>query len=133
MSARTVKAKGMGRIARGLALAMVFALPVFATSSSGPAPAFQLTGRNGKVAFVGFGETQPMLSPAMFIEKQLSLIGSFVFPIDRYEEILGFVRKHEVPIEATITHTVALDDAPEVFPAFDRGETGKVVFAWPAA
>jgi thiol-disulfide isomerase/thioredoxin len=27
---------------------MVFALPVFATSSSGPAPAFQLTGRNGK-------------------------------------------------------------------------------------
>jgi peroxiredoxin len=48
MSARTVKAKGMGRVARGLALAMVFALPVFATSSSGPAPAFQLTGRNGK-------------------------------------------------------------------------------------
>src|SRR6187549_3843607 len=48
MSARTVKAKGMGRVAKGLALAMVFALPVFATSSSGPAPAFQLTGRGGK-------------------------------------------------------------------------------------
>ena len=48
MSAHTVKAKGMGRVARGLALAMLFALPVFATSSSGPAPAFQLTGRNGK-------------------------------------------------------------------------------------
>jgi thiol-disulfide isomerase/thioredoxin len=52
-SAHTVKAKGMGtrgigRVARGLALALVFALPVFATSSSGPAPAFQLTGRNGK-------------------------------------------------------------------------------------
>jgi len=38
----------MGRVAKGLALAMLFALPVFATSSSGPAPAFQLTGRNGK-------------------------------------------------------------------------------------
>ena len=53
MSAHTVTAKGMGsrrmgRLAKGLALAMVFALPVFATSSSGPAPAFQLTGRNGK-------------------------------------------------------------------------------------
>jgi len=47
-SAHTVKARGMGRIAKGLALALVFALPVFATSSSGPAPAFQLTGRNGK-------------------------------------------------------------------------------------
>ena len=47
-SASTVKAKGLGRIAKGFALAMVFALPVFATSSSGPAPAFQLTGRGGK-------------------------------------------------------------------------------------
>ena len=45
MSAHTVR---MGRVARGLALALVLALPVFATSSSGPAPAFQLTGRNGK-------------------------------------------------------------------------------------
>jgi thiol-disulfide isomerase/thioredoxin len=47
-TANKVKAKGMGRIAKGLVLALVFALPVFATSSSGPAPAFQLTGRNGK-------------------------------------------------------------------------------------
>src|SRR6188768_2330005 len=47
-SASTVKARGLGRIAKGFALAMVFALPVFATSSSGPAPAFQLTGRGGK-------------------------------------------------------------------------------------
>jgi threonine dehydrogenase-like Zn-dependent dehydrogenase len=37
---------------------------------------------------------------------------------------------HKVPIEATVTHRVSLDDALEVFPAFDRGETGKVVFTW---
>jgi propanol-preferring alcohol dehydrogenase len=107
----------------------------FETSGSGSAQvgAVDVTGRNGKVAFVGFGETRPMLSPAMFIEKQLSLFGSFVFPSDRYEEILRFVQTHEVPIEATVTHTVPLDEAPEIFPAFDRGETGKVIFAWPDA
>src|SRR5690348_10172172 len=43
MSARTLKG-----FAKGLALAAVFVLPAFAASSSGPAPAFQLTGRNGK-------------------------------------------------------------------------------------
>lgn len=104
----------------------------FETSGSGSAQvsAVDVTGRNGKVAFVGFGETRPMLSPAMFIEKQLSLFGSFVFPIDHYEEMLSFVQTHEVPIEATVTHTVPLDDAPGMFAAFDRGETGKVVFAW---
>ena len=43
MSARTVKG-----IVKGLALAAAFVLPAFAASSSGPAPAFQLSGRNGK-------------------------------------------------------------------------------------
>jgi thiol-disulfide isomerase/thioredoxin len=43
MSARTVKG-----LAKGLALAAVFVLPAFAASSSGPAPGFQLSGRNGK-------------------------------------------------------------------------------------
>jgi thiol-disulfide isomerase/thioredoxin len=43
MSARTVKG-----LLKGLAVAAVFALPAFAASSSGPAPAFQLSGRGGK-------------------------------------------------------------------------------------
>jgi thiol-disulfide isomerase/thioredoxin len=46
MSARTLK---IGQVAKGLALAALFVLPAFAaTSSSGPAPAFKLSGRNGK-------------------------------------------------------------------------------------
>src|SRR3954454_15771299 len=43
MSARTIKG-----LAKGLALAAAFVLPVFASSSSSPAPAFQLSGRGGK-------------------------------------------------------------------------------------
>ena len=48
MSARTVKAKEIGKIVKGLALAALFVLPAFATSSSGPAPVFKLSGRGGK-------------------------------------------------------------------------------------
>jgi peroxiredoxin len=43
MSVRTVKG-----FAKGLALAAAFVLPAFAATSSGPAPAFQLSGRGGK-------------------------------------------------------------------------------------
>jgi len=43
MTARTLKG-----LAKGFALAAVFVLPAFAASSSGPAPAFQLSGRGGK-------------------------------------------------------------------------------------
>jgi thiol-disulfide isomerase/thioredoxin len=45
----TAKTNGVGRVAKGLALAALFVLPAFAaTTSSGPAPAFQLSGRGGK-------------------------------------------------------------------------------------
>jgi L-iditol 2-dehydrogenase len=86
-----------------------------------------VTGRGGRVAFVGFGSGTPSITPAEFISKQLSLMGSFVFPIDHYFRILEFVRDRKVPLERTVTHTVPLAEAPEILPAFDRGETGKVI------
>jgi thiol-disulfide isomerase/thioredoxin len=48
MSARTIKATSIRNIAKGLALAAVFASAALAASSSGPAPSFQLSGRGGK-------------------------------------------------------------------------------------
>jgi propanol-preferring alcohol dehydrogenase len=84
----------------------------------------------GKIAFVGFGASEPAINPSAFISKQLTLMGSFVFPLDAYEPTLRFVRERQVPLEAIVTHRLPLDAAPEIFPAFDRGETGKVVFTW---
>ncbi len=48
MTAGTVKAKEIGKVAKCLALLAAFVLPAFATSSSGPAPAFKLSSRGGK-------------------------------------------------------------------------------------
>lgn len=99
-------------------------------TEAGQVNAVEVTGRSGRVCFVGFGASVPALNPAQFIEKQLTLFGSFVFPIDRYQEIVKFVQSHEVQLEATVTHRTSLNDAAEMFAAFDRGETGKVVFTW---
>jgi propanol-preferring alcohol dehydrogenase len=88
-----------------------------------------VTGRRGKIAFVGFGSGTPSITPSTLIDKQLTLMGSFVFPINAYEDILGFVQRYDVPLESMVTHTVSLDDSPAMFPALDRGETGKVIIA----
>ncbi len=93
------------------------------------ASSVEVTARGGRIAYCGFGSGEPSISPSSFIEKQLTLMGSFVFPIDAYEDILGFVQAQFVPLEAMVTHTVGLDDAPDIIAAFDRGETGKVIIA----
>jgi thiol-disulfide isomerase/thioredoxin len=49
ISVNTVKSQKIGKMAKGLALALAFVLPAFAAStSSGPAPAFSLSARGGK-------------------------------------------------------------------------------------
>jgi thiol-disulfide isomerase/thioredoxin len=48
MSARSFKAKEIGRVVKGLALVAMFASAALASSSTGPAPGFKLTGRDGK-------------------------------------------------------------------------------------
>jgi threonine dehydrogenase-like Zn-dependent dehydrogenase len=104
----------------------------FETSGNpvGQASAIAATGRGGRVAFVGFGAQEPAINPSTFIEKQLTLLGSFVFTLDTYAPMLRFVREHNVPLEALVTHRLPLAAAADIFPACDRGETGKVVFTW---
>ena len=101
----------------------------FETSGVGVAQAntVAVTGRGGRIGFVGFGSGTPSITPSEYIVKELKLMGSFVFPVDAYFRIMEFVRRFNIPLEATITHTVPLIDAPEIFPAFDRGQTGKVI------
>src|SRR3954471_12781732 len=48
MSAPNVKGQVFKKMLKGIALAAVFASASLASSSSGPAPAFQLSGRGGK-------------------------------------------------------------------------------------
>lgn len=96
-------------------------------SAVAQATAVDVVGRRGKVAFVGFGSSTPSITPSKFIDRQLTLLGSFVFPINIYEDILGFTQRYDVPLESMVTHTVSLEDSPEILPAFDRGETGKVI------
>ncbi len=124
---------GLGRTEHGLSFALAQTAWQLVRVSwqglrfAGEDAVVSVTGRGGKVAFVGFGSGAPSVTPAEFIVKQLSLMGSFVFPIDHYFRILDFVRDRKIPLEATITHSVPLADAAEILPAFDRGETGKVI------
>lgn len=84
----------------------------------------------GRAVFVGIGHQDKTLSPSQIIGRQLTLMGSFVLPIQMYYEMLRFIQDRRVLLEALVTHRFPIEQAPEAFALFDSGKTGKVIFEW---
>lgn len=83
---------------------------------------------HGKVAFIG-ENTKLTIDPSnQFIRKQITVIGSWYFPIWEYDEIANFIIKKNLPVEKLVTHKFKLEEAEAAFCLFDGRETQKVVF-----
>lgn len=64
------------------------------------------------------------------IMRQLTLMGSWIYNLGQFEEIVDHVLQRDIPLEELITHRYTIDQAEEAFRVFDSGATGKVVFTW---
>ena len=84
----------------------------------------------GRIAYVGESPSTTISPSAQMIHKQLTLIGGWYFPRTAWEEIADFIVRHQLDVEALISHRFPLADAEFAFRAFDRRETEKVVFTW---
>lgn len=82
----------------------------------------------GKVAFIGESRETRINTSEQLLRKQLTLIGSWYFSIAEYDDIVRCITERNVPLDKLITHTFALEDAPEAFRMFDARETEKAVF-----
>lgn len=83
---------------------------------------------HGRVAFIG-ENTKATIDPSnQFIRKQITLIGSWYFPVYEFDEIADFVVKKNLPVEKLVTHKFKLTEAETAFRLFDGKETQKVVF-----
>lgn len=81
----------------------------------------------GAVSIVG-ENPEAVISPSgHFNRKEVTLCGSTCFPAGDYEDILRAIERGLDPARL-ITHRFSLEEAAEAYAAFDRGETGKVVF-----
>jgi len=101
---------------------------------SGSAAARSQTARvaalHGRIVIVGAGDAEMNLEPIQVIEKELTIRGNSVYSVREYFDTVDFVRTHRLPLEDLITHRFRIEQAPEAFALFDRGDTGKVVFEW---
>jgi propanol-preferring alcohol dehydrogenase len=85
---------------------------------------------HGRVAFIGECKETTIKPSDQFIRKQLTVMGSWYFPIWEYDEIARFIVERRLPVEQLITHRFSIEDATEAFRLFDQRQTMKVVFTW---
>lgn len=83
---------------------------------------------HGRVAFIGENSKAAIDPSNQFIRKQISLIGSWYFPIFEFDEITKFIIDKKIDVEKLVTHTFKLEEAEKAFRLFDGKETQKVVF-----
>jgi threonine dehydrogenase-like Zn-dependent dehydrogenase len=85
---------------------------------------------HGRVAFVGECRESTIRPSEQLIRKQVTLIGSWYFPIQDFEEITEFIIRKSIPVDKLVTHTFRLDQAESAFRMFDERKTEKAVFIW---
>ncbi|MFL6561511.1 MAG: alcohol dehydrogenase, partial [Bacillus sp. (in: firmicutes)] len=64
------------------------------------------------------------------IRKQISVMGSWYFPIQEFDEITEFIVRKNLPVEKLVTHQFKLEEAESAFRLFDERKTEKAVFVW---
>jgi Zn-dependent alcohol dehydrogenases len=100
-------------------------------SPAGENQALDCVRAHGKVAFIGESRETAIKPSEQLIRKQVTLIGSWYFPIQEYDEITDFIIRKQIPVEKLVTHQFSLEQAEEAFRMFDERKTEKAVFVWP--
>jgi propanol-preferring alcohol dehydrogenase len=95
------------------------------------ADAVQLVEPNGKVAFIGMrNNMNTIFDIDNMIRKQITIIGSYVYPITMYEEMKIFFIKHNITFGDLTTKTYTIDEAPSAYREFQAGLAGKAYFVF---
>jgi threonine dehydrogenase-like Zn-dependent dehydrogenase len=93
------------------------------------AQAVELAAANGTVAFVGMRDNlNTVFDIDNMIRKQLTLFGSYVYPITLWQEMKSFFVKQRISFDDMVTRRYRLEQAEQAFAEFQAGLAGKAYF-----
>ena len=100
-------------------------------SAAGRLAALAAAALGGRVVLVGFGDADNVVDlQATVIQKQLNVLGAWMFPIPDLQEMLYDVSRRDISIKPLITGNYCIDDAARAWRNFDQGGPGKTVITW---
>lgn len=93
------------------------------------AKAVELVSPNGTVAFVGMrNHLNTIFDIDNMIRKQVTIFGSYVYPLNLWDDMRDFFVRNHVSFDDLVTHTYRLDEADRAFKEFETGMAGKAFF-----
>jgi propanol-preferring alcohol dehydrogenase len=93
------------------------------------AKAVELVAPNGKVAFVGMrNHLNTIFDIDNMIRKQITIFGSYVYPLNIWDDMRDFFLRNNVHFDDLVTRTYNLDEAENAFMEFEAGMAGKAMF-----
>ena len=105
------------------------------TSGAPPArtTAIEALRAHGTYVEVGIGSDHTIVPSSgwdYWIWKEVTLRGSWIFKMHEWEDMLAFVRRHELPIKDLVTNHFPHGQAQEAFSLADSATAGKIILDW---
>ena len=85
---------------------------------------------HGTYVEVGVGQDASISPSEQIIFKEITLRGSWLYKEYEWENLVDFVRRHQIPIKSLITHRFKPEDAAEAFRLANTATAGKILFNW---
>lgn len=99
-------------------------------SSVGRNVGLKATHQWGSMVLVGEGGSMEMMPSDDLIHQQKSLLGSWVSPVWRMQELVKRLVRWDLHPEDMVTHRFKLDQAAEAYKVMAEGKCGKVAVVW---
>jgi threonine dehydrogenase-like Zn-dependent dehydrogenase len=78
-----------------------------------------LVAYTGRVIYIGYAREPVTYETKLFVQKELDILGARnALPRD-FREVIQMLEQHRFPVTSAISTVVTLDEAPEVFRAWD--------------
>ncbi|QUH01826.1 zinc-binding dehydrogenase [Saccharopolyspora erythraea] len=86
--------------------------------------------RRGTIVLVGLGHETSVGPVPVAILKQVTIKGSWLYDIEDWQDMLDFVRRHEIDLLATVDKVVPIAQFETMLEEADAALSGKIIFSW---
>jgi threonine dehydrogenase-like Zn-dependent dehydrogenase len=97
-------------------------------STEGRAQSILIADKNSILGWVGMRNNKHAMDMDIFIRKQLTLRGSYVFPLPMYPEFMKFLSSKKIHFSDIVSKQVPLSAANQAVQDIDSGVVGKYMF-----